>query len=122
MVSKETWTLVEGISDEVSNLFLSPDQSTVVFSTYPNLENELASRLFLISTPSSQQQRQLTQLTECKNQCRSIIWRQDSELFVFMDESGIYLGNPGSTRPELILKNSEADDGIDEFNVHYPLG
>lgn len=107
LVSKETWSVVEGIKAEVDRLSLSPDQTRIVFRTSSIDEPNDVSRLFTISTPSSSKQIQLSQIGECDKGCNSLTWRDDSDLFAFGNEQGAYISGRDSVRPQLILESRD---------------
>lgn len=125
LVSRESWTLVKAAKDPIAELTLSPNKSSVVFTTHPSqaAPNQNAGKIFMISTPASQSDRPLTMLQECNMGCRAITWRQDSELVVFEDLSGVYIMNIDGARPTLLYKNpGDADESPFLVVRHKPIG
>ncbi len=124
MISQESWTLVEGIQNEVGEIALSPDKAAVAFTTFQgDIEpSSNKGKIFLIGTPSSRSERTLTLLQECESECTSISWRQDSELMVFGDMSGIYIMNINGARPTLLFNNIDnTDDNPLDIVQHLPV-
>jgi hypothetical protein len=124
-ISKESWILVSGIKTSVSELVISPDQALVTFITESIVanSNEIPdSTLLMVGTPSDRHNTALTQLHECDLYCSLPIWRQDSDLFVFVDNQGILLVDAAEATTEYILRNSppaeESESPVEQYWPH----
>lgn len=102
-VSREVWPLVTGIQDDVNEIALSPDQTTLLFATiYTPLENERIGTLVKVGTPAGDGSAPLS-IAQCNSACTDIVWRQDSELYLFADQDGIFFANGEATSVEMAL-------------------
>ena len=105
-VSREAWSLVTGIQDDVNAIALSPDQTTLLFATNAAiLEDERLGTLVRVGTPAGDATAPVS-VAQCATACTDIVWRQDSELYLFADRDAIFFANRDATSAETALEAS----------------
>ncbi|MEM8857578.1 MAG: hypothetical protein AAGD96_04615, partial [Chloroflexota bacterium] len=112
-VSKESWLLVKGTEDRINEVAISPDQKQIVFATIvpSDDETEAVGRLFRIETPSGTLG-DVVQVSECEAACENVLWRQDSELYLFSDLSHVFFANSQATSAEVALEGQSEDESF----------
>lgn len=111
-VSKESWLLVKGIEDEVNEVAISPDQKQIVFATFDGSDEEdISGRLFRIETPSGTLS-EVVQVSGCDGRCANILWRQDSELYLFADLDHVYFANAQAIAAEVAIESQSDDESF----------